>query len=109
VGVTEILNVGREYGREFMLVIILLTGMGVGLTTVYDSFTARIIQQNERIDKADAFIRTELVDVLREQMAASEQCADALKANAQAFTANAEALRENTRALDAYRARMGQP
>lgn len=105
--VAELLEKGKEYGREFVLVIVLLTGGGIGLKIVYEGFNARILQQNERIDKADTFIRTELVEIIKAKVTASQECAEALRANAQAFTANAEALKENTRALDAYRGRPG--
>jgi hypothetical protein len=92
--VTEILEKSKEYGREFVLLLIVLSASGIGLKIVFESLNVRIIQQNERIDANEVFIRTQLMvnnDRIASALSASN---DVIRANTAALERNSDALRE---------------
>lgn len=90
--VKEIIEASKTYGREFTLLIVVLSAFGVALKVVWDSTNTRLQQQDARIEQNDTFIRETL-------MKQSAETVEALKTNT-------EALKANTQVIKAFQNRM---
>ena len=97
--VAEIIEASKNYGREFVLLVIVMSAFGLGSKLVYESLNARMIQQDARIEASDHFIRDKLSEMNASTVDALNKTTSALKENARCFESNARALEGNTKAL----------
>lgn len=90
--VTEILEAGKAYGREFTLLIVVMMAFGVALKVVWDGTNTRLVQQDTRIDKSEEFIRTELIDLNKQSMETTREATGVMKSVVEALDRSTDAI-----------------
>ena len=92
--VTELLEKGKEYGREFVLLVIVLIASGAGLRIVWDTMSERLMMQDARIEKSENYIRGDLKTLTEQSMAITSKATDVMSRAVDALDRNTEALRD---------------
>ena len=82
---SDILTAGKEYGREFVLLIIVLGAAGIGLKVVWESTNTRLTQQDVRIEASETFIREELIDLNKQTLEVTKSAVNAIDRNTNAL------------------------
>lgn len=76
--VKELIEASKTYGREFTLLLVVMSAFGVAMKVVWENNTERLNQQDIRIDKADEFIRTELTTLHMESLEVTRKATDVM-------------------------------
>lgn len=83
--VAELLEKGKDYGREFVLLVIVLTAAGIGLKVVWESTNTRLSQQDTRIETSEKFIRDELIKLNMQTIEVAKSAVNAIDRNTEAL------------------------
>jgi hypothetical protein len=94
--VAALIEASKSYGREFTLVIVLMSAFGIASKVVWESNTVRLNQQDVRIDKSEEFIRTELLELNQQSMETTREATSVMKSVVDALDRSTNAIEKRT-------------